>query len=339
MKRSKASREATILHQLFPPIDLHADTLMWARWIGYDMTRRHRGLPGTLSRMSHVDLPRLAEGGLGAQFFGLVSLPVSGHGGCNAAVHEQIGILDDIQVDRPDLLRKATSADEIDACWNSGILAALLGIEGAHALEGSIANLDHFARRGVRYIGLSHFSANEACCPAKGKGMNDDQGLTEWGRELVARCEKLGVIVDLAHINRKGFMEACALATKPVIVSHTGVKGAHEHWRNIDDAQIRAVADSGGVIGVIFSPAYLGGDGLGPVIRHMHHIINVGGEDCLALGSDYDGMIVPTDALGDASQLPNLTDAMMAADWTLFRIEKALRGNVMRVLRDVPPKA
>jgi membrane dipeptidase len=222
----------------------------------------------------------------------------------------------------------------VEACRASGTMSALLGIEGAHALEGDLANVEAFARRGVRYLGILHFSANEAGAPAYGRGSNPSQGLTPWGRELVLRCEASNVIVDLAHINKRGFLDACALATRPPIVSHTGVLGAFEHWRNIDDEQLRAVADKGGCVGVIFCPRFVGGDGLAPVVKHLQHIIDVVGEDATALGSDWDGFIVPTRPLADPRGLPLLTDAMIQAGMSERTIGKVLRGNVMRVLAD-----
>ena len=142
------------------------------------------------------------------------------------------------------------------------------------------------------------------------------------------------MIVDLAHINRKGFMEVCAMAQRPPIVSHTGVLGAFEHWRNIDDEQLRAVADKGGVVGVIFCPRYVGGDGVGYVVKHLQHILDVCGEDAPALGSDWDGFIVPTRDLCDAAHLPLLTDALLAAGVREEVIGKILHGNAMRVLEE-----
>ena len=150
----------------------------------------------------------------------------------------------------------------------------------------------------------------------------------------MGRCEANGVIVDLAHINKRGFMDACELATKPPIVSHTGVLGAFEHWRNIDDEQLRAVVDKGGCVGVIFCPKFVGGDGLEPVVRHMLHILDVVGEDGPALGSDWDGFIVPTRPLADPRGLPLLTDALLKAGVKERTIAKILRGNVMRVLAE-----
>ena len=320
------------LHARFPAIDLHADTLMWSRWVGYDLHARHEPPLWRAAIGGHVDVPRLVEGGIGAQFFGLVSLPVGQRRGLASVIDEQIDELERAAAASPGRLVQVRTAEEIDAAQARGAVAALLGIEGAHALEGDIGRLEHFARRGVRYLGLAHFSANEAAYPAFGRGKRDSEGLTRFGREVVRRCEDLGVVVDLAHINRRGFLEACAMARRPPVVTHTGVLGAFEHWRNIGDDQLRAVADKGGCVGVIFCPKFLGGDGLGPVVKHVEHILDVCGEDAPALGSDWDGFIVPTAALRDASHLPLLTDALLAAGYREELIGKVLHGNAMRVL-------
>ncbi|WP_044235262.1 dipeptidase [Chondromyces apiculatus] len=333
------SPEARALHARSPAIDLHADSLMWSRWVGYDLHTRHDPPLPLAAIGGHVDVPRLREGGVGAQFFGLVSLPIGQRRGLAAVIHEQIDELDKAVRVAPDRLVKVRTAAEVEAAARRGAVAALLGIEGAHALEGEIAQLDHFARRGVRYLGLCHFSANEACFPAYGQGRRDVDGLTAFGREVVRRCEELGVIVDLAHINRRGFLDACAMATRPPMVSHTGVLGAFAHWRNIDDEQLRAVADLGGCVGVIFCPQFLGGDGLEPVVRHLKHIVDVVGEDAPALGSDWDGFIVPTRDLCDAARLPLLTDALLKGGFSEVQIRKLLRDNALRVIRDNPVPA
>ncbi len=329
----RGSTEAHAIHAEYPAIDLHADTLMWARWLGYDLHARHVPPLWRAALGGHVDLPRMRDGGMGAQFFGLVSLPIAKRmHGLAHIVHEQIDNLEQQIARHPGAIRLVRKADEVEACRRDGALGALLGIEGAHALEGDLDQLDAFARRGVRYLGLLHFSSNEAGFPAYGRGRSDERGLTRWGFDLVRRCEAAGVLVDLAHINRRGFLDACAIATRPPIVSHTGVLGAFEHWRNIDDTQLRAVADKGGVVGVIFCPRYVGGDGLEPVVRHLKHILDVAGEDAPALGSDWDGFIVPTRPLADPRGLPLLTDALLAAGIPGRTIGKILRGNVMRVL-------
>lgn len=329
----RGSDQATALHARYPPIDLHADTLLWARWFGYDLHARHEAPLFRSAFGGHVDLPRLRDGGLGAQFFSLVSLPILGRSrGLTRAVVEQIEILDEATARRPTELRLVRTGRDIERAGREGVMGALLGIEGAHALEGDLDRVEMFARRGVRYMGLVHFSANEAGYPAYGPGRRDTLGLTAWGFELVRRCEAAGMLVDLSHLNRRGFLDACSIATRPPIVSHTGVLGAYQHWRNIDDTQLRAVADRGGVVGVIFYPRYLGGGGLPAVVKHFLHILNVVGEDAPALGSDWDGLIIPTPELSDPRGLPLLTDALLQAGLREPTIAKILRLNAMRVL-------
>lgn len=330
------SLEARALHDEYPAIDLHADSLMWSRWVAYDLHARHEAPLPRAALGGHVDIPRMKEGGIGAQFFGLVSLPIGQRHGLARVIDEQIDALDNAIQKGPQKIVKARTATEVEAARKRGQVSALLGIEGGHSLEGSIEKLEHFRRRGVRYLGLCHFSRNELCYPAYGRGRNDDLGLTLFGRDVVAKCEELGVVVDLAHINHRGFLDACDMAKYPPIVSHTGVLGAFEHWRNISDEQLRAVARLGGCVGVIFCPNFLGGDGLEPVVKHLRHIIDVCGEDTPALGSDWDGFIVPTNDLCDAARLPLLTDALLKAGMKAETIGKILRGNAMRVLDAVP---
>jgi membrane dipeptidase len=148
-----------------------------------------------------------------------------------------------------------------------------------------------------------------------------------------------GLIVDLAHVNRRGFFDAVAATATAPIVSHTGVAGVRAHWRNIDDEQIRAVAERGGVVGVIFAPRYLGGDGVEAVCDHLLHIMNVGGEGVPALGSDFDGAVKPPRGLEDVAALPALTAALLGRGVSRAAVKKLLGENALRVLADVPPAA
>lgn len=326
------SERARALHRRYPAIDLHADPLMWARFLGYDLKLRHDPPLPMASIGGHVDFPRLREGGIGAQFLGLVSLPIAESRPAEVA-EEQLDVLDALIASTPDVSLVRTAA-ELEACRERGTLGLLAGIEGAHLLQGSTVRLKHLADRGARYLGLVHFSANEAAFPAYGWGTSPGSGLTRFGRDLVRTCEDLGVIVDLAHLNRQGFMEACAMARRPLIVSHTGVSGGCKHWRNIDDEQLRAVAATGGVVGIIFVPRYLGGSGLEDVVRHIRHVIEVAGEEVAALGSDWDGFVIPTPDLRDAAHLPLLTDALLDSGLSEPQVAKVLRGNVLRLLAD-----
>lgn len=328
--------EARALHAEVHVLDLHADTAKLMDKLGYDLFTRHDPpMPKRLSYIGHVDVPRLREGGVAGQFFSFWTTPYPERG-CAKAVATQLDALDAAMANRPDQLAWTRTGADVRAAKAAGKIAALGGIEGGQALEGDLETIEAFARRGVRYLGLLHFSRNAIGRPAKGKGSDASEGLTAFGRDVVRECERCGVIVDLAHINRKGYFDALELATVPPMVSHTGVLGVHEHWRNIDDAQIRALADKGGVVGVIFARRYLGGASIDSVVDHLLHVIDVAGEDVPALGSDFDGFVVPPEGLEDIAALPNLTVALSRRGVPTRILEKILGGNVLRVLDAVP---
>lgn len=328
--------EARAFHDEICVLDLHADTAKLMDKVGYDFGIRHkRPLPAAANLIGHVDLPRMRDGGMAGQFFGFWTTPVPQRG-CMRSVVKQLDALDGAMAAYPNDLMWTRSGAEVVAAKAAGKIAVLGGIEGGQALEGRIDAIDALARRGVRYLGLLHFSRNAIGCPAKGRGADPSAGLTGFGRDVVRECERTGVIVDLAHINRRGFMAALELATLPAIVSHTGVFGVHEHWRNIDDEQLRAVAQRGGCVGIIFARRYLGSASLDAVVDHIQHVIDVAGEDVPALGSDFDGFCVPPIGLEDIAALPNLTVALSRRGMSPRLLEKILGGNVLRVLDAVP---
>ena len=331
--------EAREFHATATVTDLHADTAKLMERLGYDLAERHeRTLPRWINYAGHVDLPRLREGGVAAQVFGLWTVPYP-EKGCRASVDAQLDALDAAVGKHPEQITWALGADDVAAAQARGQLAAMGGIEGGQALEGDPAAVEHFARRGVRAIGLLHFSANALGAPAKGRGADPDRGLSAIGHEVVREMNRCGVIVDLAHINRKGFFEALAASSQPPMVTHTGVVGVHAHWRNIDDEQLRAVADKGGCVGVIFAPRFLGGAGVDAVIDHLLHIVDVAGEDVPSLGSDFDGFVVPPRGLEDVSLLPNLTAALARRGVSEGLLRKILGANAQRVLAAVEPTA
>jgi len=330
-------REARAFHDGATVTDLHADTAKLMDKLEFDLAERHeRPLPGRLNYVGHVDLPRLRDGGVAAQVFGLWTVPYP-EKGCKHAVDTQLDALDRAIAAHPEQIAWALGADEVAACKARGQLAAMGGIEGGQALEADPANVEYFAKRGVRAIGLLHFSANALGAPAKGKGADGSRGLTPIGRDVVREMNRCGVVVDLAHINRKGFFEALALSTQAPMVTHTGVAGVHAHWRNIDDEQLRAVADKGGCVGIIFARRFLGGADVEAVVDHLLHIVDVAGPDVPALGSDFDGFVVPPAGLEDVAALPNLTAALSRRGVSPEVLAKILGGNAQRVLADVPP--
>lgn len=338
--RLPLSEEALAVHQAATPIDLHTDTVkLLSR--GYDFFKEHE--PSFLTRrfFGHVDLPRLRVGQVAGLFFGMWSFPKP-EVGCLAEIHRQIDTLE--RLAQAGALTLCKTADEVLAARRAGRLAALVGLEGGHCLENDpksqtvLDRLRVLGQRGARYLGLLHFSKNALGFPAMGWGQDDTQGLTPLGCEVVDVCREFGILVDLAHINRRGFFDAVARKPGPLLVSHTGLAGVYPHWRNIDDEQARAVAASGGVIGVIFAPRFLGKDGLDGVVAHLLHLIQLVGPDAVGLGSDWDGFVRPTQGLESPARLPNLTEALLKTGMKAETIHKILGGNVLRLLSSWPPR-
>jgi membrane dipeptidase len=165
----------------------------------------------------------------------------------------------------------------------------------------------------------------------------DGRGLPPFGRELIAEMERLGMIVDLAHLNAAGFADALQVARRPLWVSHAGCAAVQPHRRNLTDEQIRAVADRGGVVGIVFERSYLSEDGadLERVLDHIEHALRVGGEDAVAIGSDFDGFITPAAGLEDTSRMPRLTAGLLARGHAPRTIQKILGENALRVIAEV----
>jgi microsomal dipeptidase-like Zn-dependent dipeptidase len=212
-----------------------------------------------------------------------------------------------------------------------GIVAGFLGIEGAHALSGDISNLDRLYDAGFRMIGLAHFFDNEMAGSAHGIAKG---GLTDGGRELVRRMEVLSVFVDLAHSSPRVFDEVLAMATRPVIVSHTGVRGTCDNRRNLSDAQLAMIAANGGVVGIGFWDTATCGQDATAIAREIRYAVDRIGIEHVGLGSDFDGAIR---APFDASGMVQVTDALIKAGFTPNEIRAVMGENVLRLLQSQLP--
>jgi microsomal dipeptidase-like Zn-dependent dipeptidase len=345
------SEAARALHAASLVADMHADSLLTGR----DLLAR--------SRVGHVDLPRLQEGGVGLQFFTAATVVPMGLNirSNRADSFDLLTLLGFSQLSpmgwRGPLGRAELQAERLQAtiAGSQGALmpirsradlaellrlrgqgerriGALLGIEGAHALEGEVANLEVVFERGFRMIGLTHFFDNAFAGSAHGV---EKGGLTEAGRELVRRMEARGVLVDLAHLSPAATDEVLAMATRPTVVSHGGVKGTCPSERTLSDEHVRAIAAGGGVIGIGYWETAICGTEPRHVVAAMRHVISLVGDDHVGLGSDYDGA---TTVGFDTSQLASLTQQMLDEGFTAERIRKILGGNVVRVLEQVLPE-
>ena len=181
----------------------------------------------------------------------------------------------------------------------------------------------------------------ETSCPFR--LLHPTRGLTTKGSEFIEGCNARRVFVDLAHIGEQAFWQAVDVhdATQPLLATHTGVDGSRRHWRNLTDTQIKAIADTGGTVGIIFNEPFLKRRG-GPkdgamVVEHMEHVIAVAGEDFVSVGSDYDGMIRPPWDLASGDTYPRLVQHMLDRGWSVERIQKVLGGNFLRAFEHLRP--
>ena len=348
------SARAIALHRRLTIVDLHADSLLWARDLGQRSTR------------GHVDVPRLIEGNVAVEAFTVVTK--SPRGLNNQRNDDRSDMITALAVverwpprtwtslreralyqahelqetaerseGRLTLLR---TRDDVTRYLERrrtqpAITAGLLGLEGAHALEGDLASVDTLYDAGFRMIAPTHFFDTEWAGSAHGvtKG-----GLTDRGRELVRRLEQRHILLDLAHASPRTIADAVAMAQRPVVVSHTGVKGTCDNIRNLSDEELRGVARTGGLIGIGFwGPKGTGavcGDGAADVARAIRYAVRIAGVDHVALGSDWDGTVR---AAFDAAGLVQLTDALLEAGFSDEDVAKVMGGNAVRLLSAALP--
>lgn len=319
----EVSERARRLHDEAVVIDLHVDSLLWPR----DLTLADHG--------GQLDFPRMREGGLDVAAFTIPTAFVGVAG--LKAFHDRWPPrtwLSPWERLKHQLSRMAAFAERgaIMVTADPAVLReqnglyGFHGIEGAHAFEGDVSRVREVSRRGVVFIGPVHLTNNAF----GGSSSGSDRGLTALGKSLLTEMNRAGVLLDLAHASAKTFDESLALTERPPLVSHGGVRAVNDTWRNLGDDQIRAVATRGGVIGVMLAPPALGQASLEEALRHIEHVIAVGGEDAVAIGSDFDGYVTP--AIG-ADGLPALTELMLRRGFSDERIRKVLGANVLRLLQ------
>jgi membrane dipeptidase len=345
------TKRGAALHSGLLITDLHADPLLWNR----DLNER--------STQGHIDVPRLIEGNVALQVFGVVTkTPKHMNTERNDDTTDDITLLAMAQrwppttwfslearalYEAKKLARTADGSDgklvfirtraELDRFLaerekDPRRVGALLALEGMHALEGNVDAVDELYDAGFRMLGFAHFFDNEISGSAHGikKG-----GLTELGRAVVKRMEEKGMTLDLAHASRQTISEVLAIATRPVVVSHTGVKGTCDNNRNLSDEQLRAVARNGGVVGIGYWSTATCGKDAKAIARAARYAVSVAGIDHVGLGSDYDGAVT---APFDVAGLVELTDALIAEGFSEAELRKIAGENTLRVLRGNLPE-
>ena len=320
-------------------VDLHIDTFIATRLYGYDFDQTHSYPHRHL--LGHVDLPRAASGGLKGALWSITTNPARPAASRLKTLQKNLARLRALVQASPHA-SWVTSASAFSSAVSSGKHAVMPVTQGANCL-GPLSSFREAGAEDIVSATLVHLISSdigETSTPLPLKSLWSPPGLSKKGHALVESMNAEGVLVDLAHASPKTFWDAVAVHDRslPIIDTHTGVSAVHPHWRNIDDAQIKAIANSGGVVGVIYQPGFLGPfPGLSGVVRHLAHIVDVVGEDHAALGSDWDGFISPPEEIKDVSLLPGLVTEMLLRGWSAERCRKILSENFLRCLRAVRP--
>ncbi len=311
--------------------------------------------------VGHIDLARARAGGFAGGFFALFvpspgpfdmaalahppyDLPLPDplpHDAARLAVSEQAEIL--LELDRRGDLALCRSADEIEAAMAADTMAALMHLEGAEAIGPDLEELDWLHALGLRSIGpvWSRPTIFGHGVPFRFPSDADiGPGLTDAGRRLVRAAAEMRMIVDTSHLNRKGFFDIAEMGL-PVVATHSNAHAVCPTARNLDDDQLRAIGETGGMVGLNFATAFLRGDGrmvpggaLDWMIRHLDHMIEHAGEDHVGLGSDFDGAVVPEE-IGSVAGLGVLREEMGRAGYGPALIEKLCYGNWISAIRRI----
>lgn len=293
------------------------------------------------SAEGHVDWPRAQRGGLGGSF---VSLYLTDRRAEANAVGFAIAEMNDYLrlCDRSGgQVRAVRTIAELDRALDDGAFAGILHFEGADPISYSLKELRVFYEAGLRSLGVVWSRPTIFGHGVMFAGPQPTAGLTEAGLALVAECNRLGILLDVSHLNPAGFWDLHRVTDRPFVATHSCVKAISPHVRNLDDTQIRAIAERDGAIGINFATSFLRPDmrrdpdtPLHLVMAHFEHIIDLVGDRHLAIGSDFDGTDLPL-ALRDAAHLPVLLRAFRQRGWSDERIERIANGNFRRVLRAV----
>lgn len=341
---STISQEALDLHRQLITIDGHCDTLLGIQrgYLDFINGFKQPTDPKLADLVSHIDLPRMKKGGHTTQVFACFVekqyLP-------SDATNQALRLIDHLyqQFDASgDFVFVKTAAD-IRAAKQANKASGFLSIEGVESLEGDLAMLRMLYKLGLRQAGFTWNWRNQA---ADGLGeIRTGGGLTEFGVALVREANRLGVILDVAHLAPAGIRDVLALTEQPIVDSHCGAMGVTNHIRNLDDEQLDGLAKTGGVVCVTYVPPFIneniksyedrGNATIADVIKHIDYIVKRIGIDYAALGSDFDGFEGYLGGLKDIGELPNLTAALLEHGYKPDEVAKIMGGNYLRVIEQV----
>ena len=304
-------------------IDLHCDTVL----------RLMDG--GTLGKNDYgVDIRKLRAGDSLAQFFALFVDKKKTKNPMDMALRMLDKFYAELEDNRSSIAL-ATTYQEMTANHQAGKLSAFLTIEEGGVLCGQMAHLHNFYRLGVRLITLTWNYPNEIGFPSAG-GRYQKKGLTDFGKDVVAEMNRLGIMIDVSHLSDAGFNDVAHLSVKPFTASHSNARSIMGHRRNLSDGMIRVLADKGGVTGINFCNHFLSLDERSQVsdmVKHIRHIRQIGGIDVIAIGSDLDG-IDPDLEVANHGEIGKLLQGLEAGGFSETEIEKIFYQNASRLIRD-----
>lgn len=334
------------VHDSLVIADWHADNLLWDR----DILRQ--------INHGHVDIPRLIKGNFTLQVFdAVIKTPKGQNYQSNSGDTDNITTLaianrwpmrtwhslleralyqsaklhsaEERSDGKLQIIRTKSDLQNLlsERSKNKDLVGGLLAIEGLHALEGKLENLQKVYDAGYRVMGLTHFFDNEVGGSSAGI---DQRGLTAFGRDVIVKMNQMDITIDLAHASNELIKDVLELTTKPIVVSHTGVKGTYESPRNLSDDQLRAIAAKGGVVGIGFWDGAVGSPQTTDIVKAMRHAVDIIGIDHVCLGSDWDG---GTTTLFDAANIWVLTEALMNGGFSKEEIYKIMGGNQIEFLK------
>jgi membrane dipeptidase len=326
-------------------------------------------------RMLQTDIPRLREGGIGAQFWSVwVPVELGYRGEALATTLEQIDLVKNMVSHYPDTFELALTADDMDRIHKGGKIASLIGVEGGHCIEDSLNALEKLYKLGARYMTLTH--TDSLSWADSGTDAPRSNGLAPFGKQVVQKMNELGMMVDISHVSAKTMRDALDVSGAPVIFSHSSAKAVCEHPRNVPDDVLVRLKEKDGVVMVNFFSGYVVPSAaktsldvmdlerelkkkyddkkkveaeldrwkarhpyprgtIHDVLDHIDHIAKVAGVEHVGLGSDFDGVSKLPTQMDDVSCYPYITQGLMDRGYTEEQIRGILGGNLMRVMRAV----
>jgi len=317
-----------------PLVDLHVDTLSWLSRIPYRFDRLHR--PWSISpllRPNHVDLPRLKEAGVRFVWWGIVPNPFVPRP--SKGVFKTLRYVHRLIQKHSQELHLVQSPEHIEGCLNEDKIGCILTIEGGHALEGNLGMLERYREQGVRAMTLVHLTDNDLS-PCSRKGRTGQ--LTSLGKEAVREMERLGIVVDAAHLPERGIEQLSAVSRLPFVCSHGAAHSVCPHWRNLSDDSIRMIGACGGLVGAFFIREWIRPDRKGSiedVVSHLERIKKVAGPSVPAIGSDFDGAVRMARGIEDVRALPRLEALLMRQGWDPADCRGVMGMNAVEFMRRV----